>query len=202
MATPEQAAATQLKNIQHKTAKSLEQLCQMLLESGLTKVSEQRSWLMQQTGLGYGDANAVAILAKRAAEGEVKASTKAGTGGTVSSAAPTVDDALATIYAGKKAGLRPLHDALMTRIEPLGSFETAPKQAYLSLRRKKQFAIVGPATQTAIEIGLNAKTLPADPRLKVMPPGGMCQATTRIESEAQIDAALLGWLKTAFDEAG
>jgi len=29
----------------------------------------------------------------------------------------------------------------------------------------------------------------------------MCQATTRIEAEAQIDAELLGWLRAAYDAA-
>jgi hypothetical protein len=54
----------------------------------------------------------------------------------------------------------------------------------------------------SIEIGLNAKDLPAHARLKVQPPGGMCQATTRITSAREIDAPLKAWLKQAFDAAG
>jgi len=159
----------------------------MVAGSGLAKVSEQRQWLMAATGLGYGDANAVVLLAKKALEAP---------------AGPGPDDALAKIYAGNKAGLRPLHEALMARVAAFSDFEIAPKKGYVSLRRKKQFAMIGPATQTAIEVGLNTKALAPDARLKTMPPASMCQVSTRIESEAQIDAALLGWLKTSFDEAG
>jgi Domain of unknown function (DUF5655) len=95
-----------------------------------------------------------------------------------------------------------VHDAVMAAVRSLGEFEEAPKKSYVSLRRKKQFAMVGPATKDAVEIGLNAKDLPPHARLKVQPPGSMCQATTRIGSAAEVDAALKGWLKKAYDAAG
>ena len=62
--------------------------------------------------------------------------------------------------------------------------------------------MLGPATQTQIELGLNAKGLPADPRLKVMAPGGMCQYTVRLSAPAEVDAKLVGRLRAAFDAAG
>lgn len=189
MASPEQALATQLQNIQAKTGKSLQDLYTMVAGSGMAKVSQQRQWLMQTTGLGYGDANTIVLLAKKALEAPAAAATQA-------------DDALAAIYSGNKAGLRELHDRVMAGISGFGAFEAAPKKGYVSLRRKKQFAMIGPATQSALEIGLNAKTLLRHPRLKVMPAASMCRATTRIDAAAQIDAALLGWLKTSYDEAG
>jgi hypothetical protein len=189
MASLEQAVATQLKNIEAKTGRSLAALYEMLSASGLEKVSEQRKHLMDTLGLGYGDANTVALMARKAAEVPA-ASTNAS------------DDPLDAIYAGPKAALRPLHDALMARIKTFGAFEAAPKKSYISLRRKKQFAMLGPATKTAIEIGLNCKALPPHGRLKVMPPATMCQATARIEGSAEIDAELLRWVRQAFDEAG
>ena len=90
----------------------------------------------------------------------------------------------------------------MAKIHSLGAFEIAPKKAYLSLRRTKQFAMLGPATQTQIELGLNAKGLPADARLKVMPAGGMCQYTVRLSAPGEVDAKLVGWLRAAYDAAG
>ena len=59
--------------------------------------------------------------------------------------------------------------------------------------------MVGPATKDQIEIGLNAKDLPPHARLKPQPPGGMCQYTVRLSSPAEVDAALLGWMRTAYD---
>jgi hypothetical protein len=53
-----------------------------------------------------------------------------------------------------------------------------------------------------VEIGLNAKDLPAHARLKVQPPGSMCNATTRIKSTAEVDALLKDWLRQAYNAAG
>ena len=185
MPDPQAAVATQLKNIEAKTGKSFAQLCAHVAQSGLSKVGEQRSMLMQTLGLGYGDANALALLAKNAA-----------------APAPAGADPLEAIYSGNKAHLRALHDVVMQHIHKLGAFEQAPKKSYVSLRRKKQFAMLGPATKDALELGLNAKDLPASGRLKAMPPGGMCQYAVRISTAAEVDAQLLGWVRQAFEAAG
>ena len=183
MADPQAALATQLRNIETKTGKTLAQLRDVIAKSGLVKHGEVRSMLIERFALGYGDANTLAHSAK--------------------SEAPAVgDDPLDAIYAGAKAGLRPLHDAVMAQIDKLGAFDVAPKKAYVSLRRKKQFAMVGPATKEQIEIGLNAKSLPADARLKALAPGGMCQYAVRLSSAVEIDAALMAWVRAAYDAAG
>jgi len=62
--------------------------------------------------------------------------------------------------------------------------------------------MVGPVTKDSVEIGLNAKDLPAHARLTVQPPGSMCNATTRIKGTAEVDALLKGWLQQAYDAAG
>jgi hypothetical protein len=134
----------------------------VLAASGLAKTGERRSLLMERFKLGYGDANAVALFMD-------KPLPDLGDGAPATVAAP--GDPLDTIYIGAKAALRPLHEALMKRIEALGAFEEASKKTYISLRRKKQFAMLGPATQSSLELGLNAKDLPAASRLRAMPPG-------------------------------
>jgi Domain of unknown function (DUF5655)/Domain of unknown function (DUF4287) len=198
MADPVAATITQLKNIQAKTGKSIAQLHEAVVAAGLAKTGERRSWLMAQFKLGYGDANAVALFI-----GKPLPDLTGRGGGTPGAAPPPAEgDPLDAIYTGAKAGLRPLHEAVMAAVQSFGAFEAAPKKAYVSLRRKKQFAMVGPATKDSVEIGLNAKDLPPHARLKVQPPGSMCQATTRITSTAEVDAALKGWLKQAYDAAG
>ena len=194
MADPTAATITQLKNIQARTGKTIAELHAAIAASGLAKHGERRSWLMAQFQLGYGDANAVALFVG-------KPLPALGGGPQPAPAAPAADP-LAGIYTGAKAGLRPLHEAILARVRAFGDFEEAPKKSYVSLRRKKQFAMVGPATQDSVEIGLNAKDLPAHARLKLQPPGSMCHATTRITSAADIDSQLQGWLRQAFDAAG
>jgi Domain of unknown function (DUF5655)/Domain of unknown function (DUF4287) len=195
MADPAAATLTQLKNIQARTGKTLAELHAAVAASGASKHGERRSWLMQQFKLGYGDANAVVLFMG-------KPIPDLGAGAPAKAQPPADVDPLAALYSGTKAGLRPLHDLVLSRIRAFGPFEEAPKKTYISLRRKKQFAMIGPATQGSVEIGLNAKDLPIHARLKAQPAGSMCQATTRISAAAEVDALLEGWLRQAFDAAG
>ena len=185
MADPLAARANQLRNIEAKTGQSFTQLRALIAASGLTKVGEQRTMLMQGLGLGYGDANALALMAQDAAQ----------------TPPPADADPLNAIYAGNKAGLRPLHDQVMAAISALGEFEIATKKSYVSLRRKKQFAMLGPATATQLALGLNLKPVPPSLRLKAQPPASMCPCIVRLGSPAEIDAELLAWVRSAFDAA-
>jgi Domain of unknown function (DUF5655)/Domain of unknown function (DUF4287) len=195
MADPQAATITQLKNIQAKTGKTIAELHAAVAGSGAAKFGEKRAWLMEQFKLGHGDANAVANFIG-------KPLPDLGAGAPPAVASGVEGDPLDAIYTGAKAGLRPTHEAVMAVVRGFGAFEEAPKKTYVSLRRKKQFAMVGPATKDALEIGLNAKDLAPHARLKVQPPGSMCNATTRISDAAEIDATLTGWLRQAYDAAG
>jgi hypothetical protein len=195
MADPAAATLTQLKNIQAKTGKSIAELHAAIARSGTSKHAEKRSWLMAEFGLGYGDANTVVLFIDKPLP-DLSGAAAAAT------ALPANGDPLDAIYTGAKAHLRPLHDAVIAVVKGFGSFEAAPKKAYVSLRRAKQFAMVGPATKDSVEIGLNAKNLPSHARLKVQPAGAMCQATTRITSAAEVDGSLAKWLRLAYDAAG
>ena len=195
MSDPQAATLTQLRNIQTRTGNTIAQLHAVLAASGLAKAGERRTLLMKQFKLGYGDANAVALFMDRPLP-------DLGGGAPAPPAVAAAGDPLDAIYSGAKAPLRPLHDAVMGAVLALGECEIAPKKTYISLRRKKQFAMLGPATKDSVEIGLNAKDLPPHERLKLQPPGSMCQATTRIASLAEVDATLKGWIKRAYDAAG
>ena len=187
----DKAADTMLRNIEAQTGKTMAQLGQVMAKSGLTKHGELRTMLMEKFGLGHGHANMVVHTIRR---GEVPTVT--------ASASASESDSLDRLYSGKKAALRPVHDKLLEVLETLGKYEAAPKQAYISYRRKKQFTIIGPKTNTAVEIGLAAKTLPAHPRLKEMPPNSMCRYTTRVSSPAEVDAQVKKWIEASYAEAG
>lgn len=189
MVDVDKALQTQLANIQKKTGKSLKELYAWLGATGLAKHGQLRDAAKSELGLGHGDANTLVTLYLRAT-------------GVSAAPAETADAAVDEIYAGPKAALRPVHDRVMAAIAGLGPFETAPKKTYLSLRRKKQFAMVGPATKTQIEIGLNARDLPAGERLIAQKPGGMCQYKVRLASADEVDAELVAWIRRAYEAAG
>jgi hypothetical protein len=190
MNTVDQATETQLKNIQARTGKSLDELYALLRGSGLTKHGELRETAQRELGLGYGDANTL-VHAYRAAESAPQAA-----------AAADPADVLDGIYAGPKAHLRPIHDKLMEAIAPFGEFEVAPKKAYVSLRRKRQFAMIGPASQARVEVGLNMKGVEPTERLIALPPGGMCQYKVHVAGAGEVDPELIAWIKQAFDASG
>jgi hypothetical protein len=182
------AVATQLANIEKRSVKSLNELAALVRASGLSKHGEIRDMLKRDLGLGHGDAN---TLTHHVLQSD----------GASAAAGHSDDEVLANIYVGAKAALRPIHDELMRQIGKFGEFEVAPKKTYVSLRRKKQFAMIGPATNTQVEVGLNVKGLTATDRLIELPPKGMCNYKVRLSSVAEVDAEMVQWLKAAFDSA-
>ncbi len=114
----------------------------------------------------------------------------------------TSAEVLDQIYSGKKAALRPIHERLMAEIQKFGAFEVLPKKGYLSLRRKKQFAMLGPGSNTRLELGLNVKDLPAAERLILQPKGSMCDYIVRLSELEQVDEEVVGWAHLAFERAG
>jgi hypothetical protein len=191
MSTLDQARATQLKNIEKKTGHSLDELRAIIAENGLKKHGEIRQMLIERFGLGFGDAGQLVHYAL-ATDGQSAAET----------AGLTTEDVLAEIYTGAKAPLRPLHEALMAAIQGFGPFEIVPKKGYVSLRRKRQFAMLGPASKGRLEVGLNMKGMEGTSRLEAQPPGGMCQFKVFLTSAAEVDAELIGWIRQAYEGAG
>ena len=186
----DKARATQLFNIQKKTGKTLEELRSIILSSGLQKHGEIRKLMIDQFRLGFGDAT---MLVHYALESDGQSAAEASNA--------TMDEILDDIYSGSKANLRPLHNAVMDAVQVLGEFSIAPKKGYLSLRRKRQFAMIGPGTKGRLEIGLNMKGLSPDERLIEQPAGGMCQYKLYISSLEEIDEEFVHYLRTAFESS-
>jgi hypothetical protein len=191
MADMDKAIATQIANIEKKTGKSLAQLAAAIRKSGKAKHGEIRSWLMESYGLGHGDANTLTHVALKSDGASAAKASGAST-----------DEVLDEIYAGKKQHLRPIHDKLMKAIVKFGEHEVAPKKGYVSLRRKKQFAMLGPKTNDRFELGLNLKDNINDTRVKPVPPGGMCQYIIPLTSVDEVDEKIVGYVKRAYDAAG
>jgi uncharacterized protein DUF5655/uncharacterized protein DUF4287 len=188
MSSLDQARQTQINNIQKKTGKSLDELTAIVQKSRLTKHGEIRDFLKSELSLGHGDANALAHAiqqsdGQRAAEGK------------------SAESLLDEIYAGAKAAQRPIHESLMKHINKFGEFEVVPKKGYVSLRRIKQFAMIGPRTNTRFEVGINAKDLKKNRRLLEQPRGSMCNYIVNLTDAKEVDSELVGWLKSAYESA-
>ena len=188
MSSLEKAVQTQIENIQKKTGKSLDELSAIVRKSGLTKHGEIREMLKSTLGLGHGDANAL-VHAVMQSDGTRAAQGKSG------------DAVLDEIYSGAKAGFRPIHEALMKHIQKFGEFEIVPKKGYVSLRRKKQFAMIGPKTNTRFEVGINAKDFRKNSRLAEQPKGSMCNYIVSLTDVKEVDSELIAWLKSAYEGA-
>jgi len=185
MSSLDKAWQTQLDNIQKKTGKSLDELAVIIRESSLTKHGEIRDYLKRELELGHGDANAL-VHAVLKSDGQRAAEDKSS------------DAVLDEIYTGPKAGFRPIHEKLMKEINKFGEFEIVPKKGYVSLRRRKQFAMIGPKTNTRFEVGVNAKNT----RLLEQPKGSMCNYIVNLADAKEVDAELIAWLKSAYEGAG
>ena len=186
----DKALETQLKNIQTRTGKTLDQLYAIIRKSGLSKHGEIRDMLKKELGMGHGDANTLVHLYLKSESEGAKPSPA------------SLTDVIDEIYSGSKSHLRPIHDKLMEEINKFGSFEVAPKKGYVSLRRKKQFAMITPATKSRVEVGLNMKEIDATSRLIELPAGRMCQYKVDVIDAKEVDHELISWIKQAYERAG
>lgn len=180
MATPDEMAATMIANLPEKTGKSLEEWLKAVGGSGLDKHGKIVAMLKSEHGIGHGYANLVASKALETSE-EV--------------------DLVTAQYAGAKAGLKPIHDAIMDYANGLGSdVEVAPKKASVSLRRTKQFALITPATKTRVDLGLALKG--DEPAGRLEKGDAMCSHRVRLETVEAFDDEVKGWMAEAYTRAG
>ncbi len=185
--SPEDATATMIANLEEKTGKTLAQWVKIAAASKLSRHGEIVAMLKADHGLTHGYANLVAHSTLKS---------------DASHAEP--DDLVASQYAGAKAALRPIYEALVAGIDALGKdVEWAPKKAYVSVRRAKQFAIIQPSTATRLDVGINLKGVAPTDRLE--PSGSfnaMVSHRVRLASSKDVDKHLIAWLRQAYDAAG
>jgi hypothetical protein len=113
------------------------------------------------------------------------------------------DDLVAAQYAGKEE-LRPIYDAIAKAVQGFGNdVELAPKKAYVSLRRARQFGLVQPSTKTRVDIGIQLKGVAPGERLEKSGSfNAMVSHRVRLSEAGEVDNELVGWLKDAYDAAG
>jgi hypothetical protein len=61
--------------------------------------------------------------------------------------------------------------------------------------------LIGPASNTRVELGLNIKDLEDNPRIKPQPKGSMCDVKIVVNSIDEVDQQLIDWMKRAYVSA-
>lgn len=183
-----------IASLPEKTGRSLDQWIDLTKKQGPKTETERREWLKSKHKLGT---NAAWTIAQRAS----------GRGGGedddpesyLRSAQVYVD----SMYAGKKAALRPIFDALMEAGHALGKdVRACPCATIVPLYRKHVFAQIKPTTNTRVDLGLCLRGV--KPTKRLLDTGGEAKGdriTHRIaiESVAEMDDEALKWLKRAYD---
>lgn len=185
MPTPEEQAQTMFRNLEEKTGQPLEKWVALVKKTGLEKHGEIVKLLKAEHGVTHGYANLIAHEAR-------------------GSAAVHADDAdlLTAQYSGKES-LRPIYDRLAKAIRGFGKdVELAPKKAYVSLRRGKQFGLVQPSTRTRVDVGVQLKGVEPGKRLEASGSfNAMVSHRVRVAEPKEVDKELIGWLRKAYDAA-
>jgi hypothetical protein len=179
MPTVEEGIQSQLRNIEKDYGRTIDELVLIVNESRLTKHNEVVAMLKQRYGMAHGAAHRVSLVARsRTAQ-----PAPAGSG-----LAPPLQD---------------LYARLLKKASALGKdVEQAPKKGYVSLRRRKQFAMLQPGARW-INVGLVlAKQAPAGRLESAAKWNALFTHRVRVASNADIDDELESWLRTAYDAAG
>ncbi|WP_296698363.1 DUF4287 domain-containing protein [Algoriphagus sp.] len=183
----DQAAQTMIENLEKNTGKSLDAWVLIAKKEKLSKHGEIVKFLKSAHGFSHGFANLVAHKTLQSDAGS----------------ASGTDELIEKQYKGKEHFL-PLFEELSVEIKKFGNdVEFAPKNAYVSVRRKKQFALLIPATKTRFDIGINLKGQDPIGILEIdTKSNGMVSHRIVINHEEQYSKELIEWLKKAYEAAG
>lgn len=173
------------KGLLEKTGKQLSHWVKIVQKQKLEKHGDIIKFLKSEHGFTHGFANFVAHKARE------------------SDAGSSSDEDLVSAQYAKKPDLKPIYDLLIKKITALGSdVEVAPKKSSVSLRVKRQFALIQPSTKTRIDLGLKFNDKPFEGRLETSGPfGTMCTHRVQLTDVKQVDKTLIGWIKEAYTEA-
>jgi hypothetical protein len=175
----DKALQTMIDNMPEKTGKSLDQWKTLLRSKSFAKHMEAVNFLKKEYSVTHGFANTIVTLSKEDNR--------------------DATDLIAAQYKGKEL-LLPIYERLIKLTTSFGEDVTVtPKKTSVSIIRKKQFALIKPATKTRIDLGLKLKDFPTTDRLENSGPfGSMCTHRVRLESTHAVDEQLAQWLQEAY----
>lgn len=178
----DKALQTMIDNLPKKTGKSLDEWKAVLKANPYTKHSDAVNFLKKEHQVTHGYANMVVSLSKEKGESQL--------------------DLVESQYKGKE-DLLPIYKSLLAVVKDFGKDVTiVPKKTSVSIIRKRQFALIKPATKTRIDLGLKLTDKPTTDRLENSGPfGTMCTHRVKLSDVKQIDGQLKNWLEEAYKKA-
>jgi predicted transport protein len=183
----EQAVQTMIDNLHKNSGKTLEEWIEIVQKENIDKHGQIIKFLKEKHGFTYGFANLVAHKARGSDAGSVE----------------NKEDLIENQFKGKEH-FKPLYETIIAEVRKFGrDVEIAPKKNSVSLRRKKQFALLQPATKSRFEIGINLKGHQPEGKLEsVTKANAMCSHQINISENELPDDEVFGWLKKAYETAG
>jgi hypothetical protein len=181
-----------IAGLKETTGRTLEQWIALVKKEGPKGEKERRDWLKTQHKLGT---NSAWWIAERA-EG------KGGEEDTPEAYLKAAAGYVEVMFAGGKAGLRPIYERVLEIAAELGpDVKACPCQTIVPLYRNHVFAQLKPSTRTRLDLGFALKDLPVEGRL--IDTGGFAKKdriTHRIPlgSVKEIDDEVKKWLKRAY----
>lgn len=178
----DKALKTMIDNMPEKTGRSLEEWKSVLKSKSFVKHTEAVKYLKEEHQVTHGFANTIVSLAK-----DDKAETS---------------DLVANQFQGKE-NLIPIYESLLKVCKAFGSDVTVtPKKGSVSMIRKRQFALIKPASKSRIDLGLKLVGKDLTKRLENSGPfGSMCTHRVQLTAVNDVDSELSSWLKEAYDQA-
>ena len=184
-----------IADLKDRTGRSLEEWLALVKESGPADEKACREWLKERHGFGT---NSAWWLAERAFPKD-----KGITEDDPETYLKAAEQYVEAMFAGPKAGLRPIYDRLLALGLGVGpEAKACPCQTIVPLYRNHVFAEIKPAARTRIDFGFALGDTPATGRL--IDTGGFQKKdriTHRIPitAAADIDDEVKHWLRTAYD---
>lgn len=180
-------------SLRQKTGRSLDDWIRLVKNEGPSLEQDRRDWLKANYRLGT---NTAWWIAERAG------------GRSLESEDPkaylnAVEGYVAAMFAGKKAGLRPVYDVILKLGLALGSdVKICPCKTMVPFYRRHVFAQIKPSTASRIDLGLALEDTPVPARL--IDTGGLAKKdriTHRIVllSPVEVDTEVKYWLRFAYD---
>lgn len=116
---------------------------------------------------------------------------------------PTPEEHIDRQYAGPKASLRPIFDALRTALEACGDDVVMEgRNSYVPFVRRRQFAAIAAATRTRVDVGLRFTDAPASHRLRAGSAPGQATHKLSVDSVDDVDDEVRRLLQAAYDQNG